>query len=173
MITLFVEENNPLTPNFYNEVINNLQFHMLTCPCGHSGCLSIHGYYQRSIKSSSGKLVFNICRLKCKCCGHTHAILLYSMVPYTQISISDQISIINNYLNDTPHESVMYATPSIDESCFRHVIRNYRKYWHEKLISERIRLCPAFQLIKSCFAYFSYQFMQIKNTVNILLLNTT
>ena len=67
----------------------------------------------------------------------------------------------------------MNATPSIDESCFRHVIRNYRKYWHEKLISERIRLCTVCQLIKSCFAHFSYQFMQIKNTVNILLLNTT
>ena len=173
MITLFVEKNNPLTPNFYNDVINNLQFHKLTCPCGHSGCLSIHGYYQRSVKSSSGKLVFNICRVKCECCGHTHAILLSSMVPYSQVSISDQISIINNYLNDIPQGSVMNATPSIDESCFRHVIRAYRKYWHEKLLSERISLTPVCQLIKSCFAHFSYQFMQIKNTVNILLLNTT
>ncbi|MEJ8732965.1 MULTISPECIES: hypothetical protein [unclassified Blautia] len=30
----------------------------------------------------------------------------------------------------------MNATPSIDESCFRHVIRAYRKYWHEKLLSD-------------------------------------
>ena len=28
MITLFVQEYNPLTPSFYNQVINNLQFHM-------------------------------------------------------------------------------------------------------------------------------------------------
>lgn len=96
-----------------------------------------------------------------------------SMVPYSQISISDQISIINNYLNDLPQESVMNSTPSIDESYFRHVIRAYRKYWHEKLLSERISLTPVYQLIKSCFAHFSYQFMHIKNTVNILLLNTT
>ena len=65
MITLFVEENNPLTPNFYNEMINNLQFHQLTCPCGHSGCLSVHGYYHRHIKASSGRLLFRICP-KCK-----------------------------------------------------------------------------------------------------------
>lgn len=173
MITLFVEKNNPLTPNFYNDVINNLQFHKITCPCGHSGCLSIHGYYQRSIKSSSGKLDFNICRVKCKCCGHTHAILLSSMVPYSQVSISDQISIINNYNNKLSQDSVMNNNPFIDESCFRHVIRAYRKYWHERLLSERIRLTPVCRLIESCFAHFSCQFMQIKNTVNILLLNTT
>ena len=173
MITLFVEDYNPLTPDFYNYFLSKIQLHQLSCPCGHAGCLHIHGYYKRFIKTPSGKLPFRILRVKCECCGHTHAILLSSMVPYSQISISDQISIISNYLNDLPQESVMNSTPSIDESCFRHVIRNYRKYWHEKLISERIRLCPVCQLIKSCFAYFSYQFMQIKNTVNILLLNTT
>lgn len=41
MITLFVEENNPLTPNFYNDLINSLQFHQLKYPCGHSGSLYI------------------------------------------------------------------------------------------------------------------------------------
>ena len=41
MITLFVEENNPLTPNFYNDLINSLQLHQLKYPCGHSGSLYI------------------------------------------------------------------------------------------------------------------------------------
>lgn len=173
MITLFVEENNPLTPSFYNQVINNLQFHMLTCPCGHSGCLSVHGYYHRYIKSPTGKLRFRICRVKCECCGHTHAILLSSMVPYSQVSTNDQISIINNYLNKISQASVMNNNPSIDEGCFRYVIRNYLKYWHEKLRSESINLSPFRQLINSCFSFFSYQFMQIKNTLNILFLNTT
>ena len=173
MITLFVEDYNPLTPSFYNQVINNLQFHMLTCPCGHSGCLSVHGYYHRYIKSPTGKIRFRICRVKCECCGHTHAILLSSMVPYSQVSTNDHISIINNYLNKHSQDSVMNDNPSIDESCFRYVIRNYLKYWHEKLLSESIRLEPFHQLIRSCFSYFSYQFMQIKNTLNILFLNTT
>ena len=69
MITLFVEENNTLTPHFYNKIINNLQFHRLTCSCGHSGCLSVHGYYNRFIKAPSGRLCFRICRVKCQCCG--------------------------------------------------------------------------------------------------------
>ena len=94
MITLFVEESNLLTPNFYNDLISNLQFHQLTCPCGHSGGLSVHGYYNRSVKLPGGKTAFRICRVICEHCGHTHAILLSSMVPYSQISTSDHISII-------------------------------------------------------------------------------
>ena len=99
MITLFVEENNPLTPNFYNDLINSLQFHQLKCPCGHSGCLSVHSYYNQSIKLPYGKVTFRICPVIYEHCGHTHAILLSSMVPYSQVSTSNQISIINNYSN--------------------------------------------------------------------------
>ena len=173
MITLFVEENNPLTPNFYNNLIINLQFHQLTCPCGHSGGLSVHGYYNRSVKLLGGKVTFRICRVICEHCGHTHAILLSSMVPYSQVSTSDHISVINNYNQGTSQEAIMNANPCIDESCYRYITRNYLKYWCEKLRSERLSLSPFFLLIESCFAHFSRQFMQIKNTPNILFLNTT
>ena len=111
MITLFVEENNPLTPNFYNNLIINLQFHQLTCPCDHSGGLSVHGYYNRSVKLLGGKVTFRICRVICEHCGHTHAILLSSMVPYSQVSTSDHISVINNYNQGTSQEAIMNANP--------------------------------------------------------------
>lgn len=173
MITLFVEENNPLTPNFYNNLISNLQFHQLTCPCGHSGCLSVHGYYNRSVKLPKSKVTFRICRVICEHCGHTHAILLSSMVPYSQVSTSDHIAIIDNYSNHNSQDSVMNSNPCIDESCYRYIIRCYLRYWNEKLRSERLSLSPICLLIRSCFAYFSRQFMQIKNTPNILFLNTT
>lgn len=173
MITLFVEEYNPLTPNFYNEIINHLQFHQLTCPCGHSGCLSVHGYYHRSIKTPSGKLRFRICRVKCECCGHTHAILLSSMVPYSQVSLSDHVEIINNYNSGSSQENLMNSNPSIDESSYRYIIRCYKRHWHEKLASERILLMPVLKLVNLCFSHFLRQFMQIKNTPNILFLNTT
>ena len=92
MITIFVEENNPLTPNFYNNLINSLQFHQLTCPCGHSGCLSIHGYYKRSLKTPVGKLSFRICRVICSCCHHTHALLPSFVVPYSQVSMESVLT---------------------------------------------------------------------------------
>ncbi len=173
MITLFVEESNPLTPDFYNKIINNLQFHQLTCPCGHSGGLSVHAYYHRFVKSPSGKLDFKICRVICEFCGHTHAILLSSMVPYSQVSFDCHVSIINNYENEKSQNSVMDANPYIDESCYRYIIRGYKKYWREKLRSQRIFLYSFETLIRSCFAYFMRQFMQIKTTPNILFPNTT
>lgn len=173
MITLFVQENNPLTPNFYNKIINNLQFHRLTCTCGHSGCLFIHGYYNRYIKTSSGKLCFRICRVKCGCCGHTHALLLSSMVPHSQISLPEQLNIITNYENSLSQNGVMNDNPYIDESSYRYVIRQYLRHWKQKLLSERLFLCQLSELVSYCFLYFSSQFMQIKNLPNILFLNTT
>ena len=173
MITLLVEENNPITPNFYNDLINSLQFHQLTCTCGHSGCLSVHGYYHRSVKSPEGKMSFRICRVKCECCSHTHAILLSSMVPYSQIALKDHISIIQNYTDGHTQDLVMNNNPSIDESCYRYIIKRFIKHWSQKLLSENLDLVPIFQLSKSCFSIFSRQFMQIKSTPNILFFNTT
>lgn len=173
MITLFVEENNPLTPNFYNKILNDLQFHQLTCPCGHSGCLSVHGYYNRFIKTSNDKLKFRICRVLCGCCGHTHAILLSSMVPYSQVSLYDHISIINNYESGQSQDYVMNSNPLIDEGCYRYIIKCYKRKWRERLRSERIFPAPVQELINFCFSFFSRQFMQIKNTPNVLFIDTT
>ncbi len=89
MITLFVEKNNTLTQKFYNDLISNLQLHKLTCTCGKSGCLLVHGYYKRSIKVPSGKIHFRICRVKCAFCGKTHALLPSSIVPYSQLPLAD------------------------------------------------------------------------------------
>ncbi len=173
MITLFTEENNPLTQIFYNNLINQIQFHQLTCTCGHSGCLSIHGYYTRCIKTSSGKLPLRICRVKCSCCGHTHAILLSSMIPYSQISAGEYITIIMNHEAGKSQHPLMDNNPCIDESNYRYIIRQYLKHWKQRLLSIKVSFQPFMTLCTSCFTYFSRQFMQIKCTPNILFLNTT
>ena len=97
MITLFIKEINTLSPNFYNNYISNIQMHQLTCTCGHSACLKIHGYYKRFIKTNNGKLCFNICRVKCAFCNKTHALLLSSMVPYSQLPLKDHVCAIQSY----------------------------------------------------------------------------
>lgn len=173
MITLFVEESNPLTPNFYNNVIANLQFHKLRCSCGHAGCLSVHGYYYRHIKTSSVRLRFRICRVKCEVCGKTHALLLSSFVPYSQISLKDHVEIIQAFEADSPTATLLNSNDSVDESNFRYIIRQYLKYWKQKLISERIDLQPISSLILKCFKFYSRQFMQIRRTANLIFLCTT
>lgn len=171
MITLFVEKNNPLTPYFYNNLISSLQFHRLTCTCGHSGCLSIHGYYNRSLKVSDTKVVFRICRVICSCCGCTHALLLSSMVPYSQISLHDHTAIIAAYEEGAFAVGVMEHTPSIDENNLHYIISSYQKHWRQRLLTFQIKFSE--KISNFCFLFFNRQFMQIKNTPNILFLDTT
>ena len=173
MITLFVEENNPLTPTFYNSFISDLQFHQLRCPCGHAGGLSVHGYYQRFIKTSDGKLCFRICRVVCESCGKTHALLLSSMIPYSQFSLKDHVEIITAFEADAPTASLLKCNDSVDESTIRHVIHRYRRHWEQRLISHSISITSISALIKQCFIFYFRQFMQIKQTCNYLFLNTT
>lgn len=173
MITIFVEENNPLTPNFYNHLINSLQFHKLTCTCGHSACLSLHGYYTRSLKTPEGKCTFRICRLLCSCCRHTHALLPSSMVPYSQAAMAEHVDIISSHEHRQGWENLMNRNPCIDESNCRYIIRNFRHHWKQRMLSERISLADRAALIRDCFAAFSRQFMQIHRTPNILFMNTT
>lgn len=173
MITLYVEENNPITPTFYESLINNLQLHQLTCTCGFSGCLHIHGYYYRFLKTHSGKHPFHICRVKCSFCGRTHAILPSFIVPYSHVPLSDQVAVIDAAENNKPLNSIMNANILIDESNCRHIIRQYARHWKQKLLSQRIHPVQSAELVPSCFRFFSRQFMQIKCTPNILFLNTT
>lgn len=173
MITLFVQESNPLTQNFYNNLINNLQFHSLTCTCGHSACLSIHGYYSRSLKTPEGKSTLRICRVICSCCHRTHALLPSSVVPYSQVSMTEHVEIISCHENGTGMETLMNHNPSIDESNCRYIIRCFLKHWKQRLLSEKISTSDTTTLICSCFSAFAKQFMQIHCTPNILFMNTT
>lgn len=173
MITLYVEENNPVTPIFYNNLIAGLQFHRLTCTCGHSGCLSIHGYYTRSLKSPDGKIPFRICRVICSCCYHTHALLPSSIVPYSQISLAEQAEIILCHESGKSCNSLMNRNPSIDESNCHHVIHRFLRHWKQRLLSEQISVSCYPSLISRCFSFFFRQFMQIHCTPNILFMNTT
>lgn len=173
MITLFVEENNPLSQKIYNDLIFHLQFHQLTCTCGHSGCLSVHAYYKRSIKTSEGIIRLTICRVRCSCCGRTHALLPSSIVPYSQVSLKDHTTIITNYNDHISQSSLMDSSPLIDESSIRYIIRQYLHFWKQKLLSEKVSLVPADTLVPACFSFFSRQFMQIKSTPNILFRSPT
>lgn len=172
MITLKTDNNNPLTQKTYNQLIAGLQFHQLTCTCGHSGSLSVHAYYMRSLKAPEGKLRLRICRVVCSYCGRTHALLPSSIVPYSQIPLQAQVAIISAYETADSTESVMNRIPSIDESNCAYIIRQYCCHWKQRLLSERIVICDT-SLVSRCFSAFFRQFMQIKSIPNILFFNTT
>lgn len=173
MITVLVNENNPVSQDFYDSVINSLQIHRIFCSCGHAGCLHIHGYYRRRVKTPAGTMTLRILRLKCSECGHTHAVLLSSIVPYSQIALNDQRQIVASYEAGSNRNAICDANSSIDENNIKYVVRSYRRHWRERLRSERIGLSPGERLIRLCFSIYSAQFMQIHATFNQLFPMTT
>lgn len=173
MITITVPFDNPLDQKTYENIINTLQFHQLQCTCGHSGCLTIHGYYTRSLKKDDSEIPLSICRVRCSHCGRTHALLPSLLVPYSQVSLQDQSSIISAYEASGDYGEIMAGTPSIDENLIASIIKRYVKHWMQKIRSFRIGLSFPPRLVKQCFSFFRNQFMQIRQTPNILFLTPT
>lgn len=173
MLTVHVQNFNTFTQEFYNSVISELQMHQLKCSCSRSGCLSIHGYYRRSVMTPSGKVTLSICRVICSECGHTHAILLSSMVPYSQVSAETQREIVLAYESDSPPQSLCLSGDGIDENNTKSVIRRYVKFWKQRLLAFGMSLTSLSDLISSCFSHYSMQFMQIRRSFNNLVVLPT
>ena len=155
-----------LTQNNYNKFIENINFHKLSCSCGMSGQLIKHAYYDRHIKTPDGVMTLTILRVKCKCCGKTHAIFPECIVPYSQILLANHISIINAYNNGSSFEPIMMVNEFIDESNISYIIKQYLRYWKERIRSFTISL--DLSISKQCLKLFKQQFMQIKCIRNIL-----
>jgi len=117
--------------------------------------------------------VFSIQRVKCNTCGKTHALLLSNIVPYSQVPLTEQLSIISASEMKQDPSSFLDNNLLIDENNVKFIKRQYRFHWKQKLLSEGVSLLPAQQLVKQCFRFFSRQFMQIKRTPNILFLRPT
>lgn len=173
MITVLALSDNPVSQEEYDEIVNSLQIHQLTCSCGRSACMHIHGYYVRYICLPDGKAPLRIMRVMCSECSTTHAILLSSIVPYSQISFQDQCSIVSAYEQGTDRNAICSQNSTIDENNVKAVIRRYVRHWMQRLLSESIPLTPAELLVRSCFAVYSMQFMQIHRTSNRLFPDTT
>ena len=101
MITVKTENYNLISQDFYNKTIDSLDLNLISCVCGHSGCLIRHGSYKCSIQLADRILSLSVVRVYCKICGHTHALLLSSMVPYSQIPLALHVRLIQAYEHET------------------------------------------------------------------------
>lgn len=173
MITVYIDFCNPISQDFYDNTIAGLQLHQLTCCCGHSACLSIHGYYDRSVKSEGSLVRLHICRVKCSICGKTHALLLSLIVPYSQVTCADQARVISCFEGSRRFSDIMEDNSSIDESNIRSVIRRYLRHWCQRLRSAHLTITLSASFIQSCFFDFRRQFMQVKKTPNVFFLRPT
>lgn len=88
--------------SLFSAVMDSYSHTSLECPSCHSaGNLVPHGFYKRNIIDFTyGKTTYHkisVKRLKCKSCGHTHAILPDVIVPYAQYSLFFLLRVLGEY----------------------------------------------------------------------------
>jgi len=155
----------------YARILKALFLPDIPCSCGHKGCLVSFGTYTRFVKFNSVKVMLTVKRVRCKECGRTHAILPSELVPYSQIGLRDQQNIISASCDNTnDHSSVMNSNNLIDESNVRHIIRQFRQYWLDRLVSMSMSVLDDL-LISNCFKHYHLQFMQVHRTPNVLFIS--
>ena len=173
MITIETENYNLISQDFYNKVINSIDLNQISCPCGHSGCLIFYGSYKRKVQLQDSVLSLTVSRVCCSICGHTHALLLSSIVPYSQIPLSVHVDILVAAQETSSPVAILDKQVFIDESNVRYILRVFKQHWLQRLLSGCISFLPLPQLVRECFLHYSRQFMQIKNTTNKLFLAPT
>ena len=166
MITIPFEDCNVFSQNFYNQVTNDLQIHMMECTCGKKGCLIRYGHYSRYVKLASDLLLLSVQRVWCKECETSHALLPSLLVPYSQITLEDQQAILHSVERGESPVPVMERNILIDENNVKYIVRQFRKHWKERIRSLGLSLSDC---LASCsIMAYSRQFMQIHRTRNKL-----
>jgi len=169
MITITTHKIKSFSQKSYHQLIESINFYQLTCSCDSSGQLVKHAYYERTIKTPDGLVVLNILRVKCQCCGKTHAVFPEIIVPYSQIALTEHLSILKLYCSGDSFEPFMIDNEYIDESNIRYIIKQYLRYWRERLAAFALSIDDDLHfLVIACLKHFKRQFMQIKCTPNQL-----
>ncbi len=178
MITVITQECNEISQELYDAAMDSIQNCQLECSCGHCGCLVGHGGYTRYVKTAIGKIPMAIRRVQCSFCDATHALLLSSIVPYSQVPLSDHAAIASSYEQTASAAGkdamdVMDTNPELTPSQVFYILSLYIRFWRQRLLSESLPLSPVHALTQPCIRLFERQFMQIKNTRNILFVPPT
>ena len=164
MITIPIEDCNSFSQDSYDRVLENIQIHLMQCKCGNSGCLTLYGHYQRHLKLLCSFIVLIIQRVRCSCCGRTHALIPSLIVPYSQIPREDQQEILELNEEGRSPAPVMERNILVDEGHVRQILRRYRHHWKERILSIGLTLHDSLTI--PCLSNFSLQFMQIHRTWN-------
>lgn len=88
------------------------------------------------------------------------------LVPYSQIPLHDQQQILDCTEKGMDTGTVMENNLLIDENNIKHIIRQFRKHWRQRLLSAALNILD--DLTAPCLRVYSRQFMQIHRTRNKL-----
>ena len=149
MITVEAENYNLISQDFYDKTVLSLDLALIPCTCGHAGCLIWHGSYTRKVILEDCVLSLRIARVRCRNCGCTHAVLLSSIVPYSQILLSIHVSVAQCCENRGSLSSVLHRQTYLDENHISSLARSYRSHWRERLRAISARTSSLRDLVRS------------------------
>ena len=119
------------------DFMRSFQPETVECPICHSkGNCKIHGTYSRSIIDIiHGKTVYqeiSVTRILCESCGHTHAILPDTIIPYSQYGIFFILRILSEYFTHLKTVASLCVTYNITPSMlyrWRDLFLQNRSVW--------------------------------------------
>lgn len=118
------------------------------------------------MKFRSVLIFLSIQRVLCTQCGASHALIPSLLVPYSQATLHDQQQILDCFDKGQGFGDVMESNILIDENNIKYIIRQFKKYWKQRLLSAALDIRD--ELTSPCLYIYSRQFMQIRRTRNKL-----
>ena len=149
MITLDFNSFKSDINNYYKKIAE-IDVLTIKCPnCGHHN-MERHGYYKRYIIINGNKYSIRILRVRCKMCGHTHALLPDFIVPYLHLPITSLQQLITSDNNTSEDETIIK------------LIRKIKKKWEPVILSLGLNFKTKLsELVFLCSKAFRWCFMQI------------
>lgn len=157
MIICDCDKVNDLSQDYYDRIVQELDRSLILCPTCKQLGFYVNSYYERSFKlaGSPDKTKILIMQVICKSCGKTHAILLSSMIPWSQITLHDTLVV----LKLDPSSPKAEYNPLISHEDRVRLRKAFRLFWKERLKAFNISIDDS--LSGTCIFYHHRQFMQI------------
>ena len=167
MITFLTESGCDISQTAYEEDRRKLPLKEMRCSrCGCVGRLTRHACYTRAVKNDGCLVSLTIKRLKCSNCKRTHAVLPSYIVPYSRVTLGEQVQILCQYTQGLGFLAVMEQNAEIDENLSYSILRRYRAHWQEDFAPEDILHLSSEETSRLCFASHHKQFMQVRDIPN-------
>lgn len=148
--------------DFFNASIKKINIYDYACPFCHTKHpdWKRHADYERQlIAFENGQVVCHrviIIRYKCDSCGHTHAILPESIIPYQSYSFLFILAVLNDYfLKSLTVEAICdkYSIPASTLYSWKKLLLRHKKQWLGLLKDENTSVIHFLELLQNDLLY--------------------
>lgn len=138
---------------YYDHEVESLTM-QAKCPICKAYSLIKWGRYKRKLITGEHEHLLKIQRVRCKECKTTHALIMWWMIPYIQLSAKTMIQILTENITS-------YHLSRFEDSYIYHIRRQYRVNWEHKLMTVNEDLkSPFIRISTKIFPIGNRQFMQ-------------